>query len=250
MPSAFVILRLLKLSESIAKLGQPLTYRRAWRRIRRILYPVPMTPLLAKIDRERLGALREECGSLPPNAPALWRHYSKYLDLQARLPINIRRAQDLNLQRLPPQEIMDIGCGGGFFLFVAQALGHHGLGLDVAGIPVFDGLVALLGVDRRNHRITAFEPLPDFGRRFDLITAFATAFHGGREDSWRWGPREWDLFISDLKGHLAPGGRIFFELNAAYEGKYFTPEILEVFLRQMVRWKRKRSLFAALAVGE
>ena len=244
MPSAFVILRLLKLSESIAKLGQPLTYRRAWRRIRRILYPVPMTPLLAKIDRERLGALREECGSLPPTAPALWRHYSKYLDLQARLPINIRRAQDLNLQRLPPQEIMDIGCGGGFFLFVAQTLGHHGLGLDVAGIPVFDGLVELLGVDRRNYRITAFEPLPDFGRKFDLITAFATAFHGGREDSWRWGPREWDFFISDLEGHLEPGGRIFFELNAAYDGKYFTPDILEVFLRHNGALERGSVLFS------
>ena len=208
MPSAFVILRLLQLSESIAKLGQPLTYRRAWRRIRRILYPVPMTPLLAKIDRERLGALQEECGSLPPTAPALWRHYSKYLDLQARLPINIRRAQDLNLQRLPPQEIMDIGCGGVFFLFFAQTLGHHGLGLDVAGIPVFDGLVELLGVDRRNYRITAFEPLPDFGRKFDLITAFATAFHGGREDSWRWGPGNGSL--SPISGTSNPG-RIFFD---------------------------------------
>jgi SAM-dependent methyltransferase len=138
---------------------------------------------------------------------------------------------------------MDIGCGGGFFLFVAQALGHHGLGLDVAGIPVFDGLVELLGVDRRNYRITAFEPLPDFGRKFDLITAFATAFQGGREDSWRWGPREWDFFISDLEGHLAPGGRIFFELNAAYEGKYFTPEILEVFLRHDGALERGNVLF-------
>src|SRR5262249_11926186 len=74
MPPAFVILRLLKLSESIAKLGQTLTYRRAWRRIRRVLYPVPMAQLLAKIDRERLVALREKYGSLPPTVPALWRH--------------------------------------------------------------------------------------------------------------------------------------------------------------------------------
>jgi SAM-dependent methyltransferase len=235
---------MLKLSESIAKLGQPLTYRRTWRRIRRILHPIPMAPLLAKIDQDRLGALRAECGSLPPTAPALWRHYSKYLDLEGRLPINIRRAQDLNLQRLPPQEILDIGCGGGFFLFVAQALGHHGLGLDVAGIPVFDGLVDLLGVERRNYRVTAFEPLPDFGRKFDLITAFATAFHGRREDSWRWGPTEWDFFISDLEAHLEPGGRIFFDLNAAYDGKYFTPDILEVFVRHHGALERGSVLFS------
>jgi SAM-dependent methyltransferase len=235
---------MLKLSESIAKLGQPLTYRRTWRRIRRILHPVPVAPLLAKIDQDRLSALRAECGSLPPTAPALWRHYSKYLDLKGRLPINIRRAQDLNLQRLPPQEILDIGCGGGFFLFVAQALGHHGLGLDVAGIPVFDGLVDLLGVERRNDRIAAFEPLPDFGRKFDLITAFATAFHGRREDSWRWGPAEWDFFISDLEAHLESGGRIFFDLNAAYDGKYFTPDILEVFVRHSGALERGSVLFS------
>jgi len=28
--------------------------------------------------------------------------------------------------------VVDIGCGGGFFLFVAQAFGHRGLGLDIA----------------------------------------------------------------------------------------------------------------------
>ena len=165
-----------------------------------------------------------ECGSLPPTAPPLWRHYAKYLDLEKRLPINIQRAQDLNLQRLPPQEILDIGCGGGFFLFVAQALGHRGLGLDVAGIPVFDGLVDLLGVDRRDYRITAFEPLPDFGRKFDLIAAFATAFHGGKEDSWRWGPAEWDFLIFGSEAAPQARGQIFFDLNAAYDGKYYTPD--------------------------
>ncbi|MEP6601309.1 MAG: class I SAM-dependent methyltransferase [Nitrospirota bacterium] len=213
------------------------------RRLKRMLHPVPIAPLLAKIDQDRLAVLRTEYGSLPETAPALWRHYAKYLDLQKRLPINIRRAQDLKLQRLPPQRILDIGCGGGFFLFVAQALGHQGLGLDVAGIPVFDGLVDLLGVERRDYKITAFERLPDFGRKFDLITAFATAFHGGREDAWRWGPDAWDFFISDLERQLAPGGKIFFELNAAYEGNYFTPEIRAVFDRHDGAVERGRILF-------
>ncbi len=197
-----------------------------------------MAPLLARIDQERLAALRAEQGSLPPDAPALWRHYAKYLDVEDRLPLNIRRAQDLKLQRMPPLEILDIGCGGGLFLFVAQSLGHRGLGLDVGGIPVFDGLIDLLGIERRNYRVSAFEALPNCGRRFDLITAFATAFHGGREDSWRWGAREWDFFISNLEQHLEPNGRIFFDLNAAYKGKYFTPEILEVFLKHEATMER------------
>ncbi len=247
MGATLVTLRALKLSQSIAKLGQTLTYRRAWRRIQRALHPIPIGPLLTRIDQDRLVALRSEYGSLPPTAPALWRHYAKYLDLEKRLPINIQRAQELNLQRVPSLKILDIGCGGGFFLFVAQSLGHCGLGFDVEGIPVFDGLVELFGVERRNYRITAFEPLPDFGGKFDLITAFATAFHGGREDSWRWGPEEWDFFISDLKRHLEPGGRIFFDLNAAYDGEYFTPEIREVFLRHDGKLERGNVLFAPRA---
>lgn len=188
-----------------------------------------MAPLLAQVDQERFRALCARCGSLPENAPPLWRHYAKYLELETRLRINIQRAQDLNLQHLSRQEILDIGCGGGYFLFVVKSLGHRGLGIDLVGTPVFDGLIDLLGVERRDYRVRGFEQLPDLGRRFDLITAFATAFQGSRNDSWRWGPAEWDFFISDLKRHLKPSGRIFLDLNAAYDGNYYTPKILAVF---------------------
>ena len=233
----------LKLSHAIAKLGQPLTYRRARRKLRRTLHPVPIDPLLAKIDPGRLQALQAELASPPPDAPALWRHYAKYLEVEKRLEINIERAQDLDLDRTPPQQILDLGCGGGFFIFVARHLGHDGLGLDVPGLPVFDGLIELLQVERRVHRITAFEPLPDLGRKFNLITAFATAFQGGKEDSWRWGAAEWDFFLNDLRSHLEPGGKIFLDLNAAYDGGYYTPEILQVFVRHGGRVERGQILF-------
>ena len=231
-------------SQRIAKLGQPLTYRRAWRRAQRVLHPVRMAPLVAKIDQDRLPGLRARYDSLSSDSPGLWHHYSKYLDVKRHLRLNVRRAQDLNLHRLPPRKILDIGCGGGFFLFVAQALGHRGLGLDVGGIPVFDDLADLLGIQRIEYKIRNFEALPDFGQKFDLITAFATAFHGGREDSWRWSEQGWDFFLADLKRHLSPGGRIFFDLNAAYGGEYYTTEILNVFLRHGGVIERSNVLFS------
>ena len=233
----------MKLSHKLLKLVQPLTYRRTWRRIRRILHPIPVGPLLAKIDPAKLRALQAEHGAPPPDAPPGWRHYAKYLELEKYLRLNIRRVQDLNLHRSPPKEILDIGCGGGFFLFVAQDQGHTGLGFDTGDIPVFDGLVDLLGVERVVYKIEAFEPLPDFGRKFDLITAFSTAFHGGREDSWRWGPKEWEFLVADLERHLKPAGQIFFGLNPAYQGNYYTPEILEVFLRRGAAVERENVLF-------
>jgi len=233
-----------KISESIAKVAQPLTYRRAWRRARRLLHPVPVRPMLAKIDPSGLRELRDQFVSLPADAPGLWRHYAKYLEIEKHVRQNVRRAQDLNLHRVPPSNILDIGCGGGFFLFVAQNLGHRALGLDVAGIPIFDRLIELLGVERIVHRVTGREPLPDLNEKFDLITSYATAFHGGREDDWRWGAEEWDFFLRDLKGRLKPGGRIFFELNAAYGGKYYTPEILAVLCEHGGEVERGQVLFS------
>ena len=233
----------MKLSHKIAKLFQPLTYRRSWRRMRRVLHPIPLRPLLAKVDQERLRKLKAELGNPPAEAPASWRHYAKYLDLEKYLELNIRRAQDLDLHLAAPKDILDIGCGGGFFLFVAQAQGHRGLGFDTGGIPVFDELVDLLGVERTIYRIKQFEPMPDFGRKFDLITAFSTAFHGGKDNSWRWGAKEWAFLIDDLAKHLKPGGQIFFGLNPAYAGEYYTPEILEVFLRRGAKVERENALF-------
>ncbi len=233
----------MKLTHKIGKLFQALTYRRSWRRVRRVLHPIPLRPLLAKIDANRLRNLQAELGSPPPDAPASWRHYSKYLELDKYLRLNIRRVQDLDLHLTTPKEILDIGCGGGFFLFVAQSQGHRGLGFDTGGIPVFDALVDLLRAERVIYRIKAFEPLPDFGRKFDLITAFSTAFHGGKDNSWRWGAKEWEFLVADLERHLKPGGRIFFGLNPAYGGEYYTPEILEVFKRREASVERENVLF-------
>ncbi len=114
--------------------------------MRRIIYPIRTASLLEKIDQTRLGVLRAQVDNLPSNAPAYWQHYGKYLDVGKRLRINVERAQDLNLHRSPPLDILDIGCGGGFFLFIAESLGHRALGIDIAGIPVFDGLIDLLKV--------------------------------------------------------------------------------------------------------
>jgi len=231
------------LSHKIAKFFQAEFYRRTWRRIQRFVHPISMRSLLHRIDQQRLRILEERHGSPPPDAPESWRHYAKYLNLKKWLRINVRRVQDLNLHRAAPQDILDIGCGPGFFLFVAQSRGHRGLGLDIPGMPIFDDLVELFGVERIIHRIEMLQPLPDLGRKFDLITAFSTAFHGGGKLSGRWGPREWDFFISDLERHLKPGGRIFFGLNPAYDGNFYTPEILDLFLRHGAKVERERVLF-------
>ena len=211
--------------------------------MRRRLSPIRTASLLQKIDQERLRALQQQYGLWSPTATAGWPDYAKYLDLNTYLPLNIRRVQDLNLQSGPPLDILDIGCGAGYFLFVAQAQGHRGLGLDVAGIPVFDAMIDLLEVRRIAYTIKAFEPMPDLGSKFDLITGFSTSFHGKREHSWCWDAQEWDFFITDLKRHLKPSARIFFGLNPTDGDNYYTRETLDVFSRHGAEVERENVLF-------
>ena len=42
---------------------------------------------------------------------------SKYADVEHWLKINLPRVRDLKLDRSPPKQILDLGCGAGFFLF-------------------------------------------------------------------------------------------------------------------------------------
>lgn len=235
----------MKLSHKLAKIVQPLTYRRAWRKALRALHPVPLAPLLAKIDPARLQAFRDEHIAAAKSYASYRQHYVKYLDVEKHLKLNIERVQDLQLHRSPPQHVLDIGCGGGFFLFILQHLGHTGIGIDTDEIPMFTDLIELLGVERKIVTVRAFESLPDFGAKFDLITAFSTAFHGSVGQDWRWGVPEWEFFLDDLTQHLAPGGRIFFGLNPAYAGDFYTAEMLQLFLERNALIERENVLFPA-----
>jgi SAM-dependent methyltransferase len=126
--------------------------------------------LLDKIDISRLREIQKRHASSTDR-------YAKYAEIERWLKINVARARDLELDRAAPQTILDLGCGAGFFLFVAKQFGHSGLGLDVDDFPVPNELIDLFRVERKVWRIRAFQPLPDLGRKFDLITAFSTAFN-------------------------------------------------------------------------
>src|SRR5213075_664678 len=120
-------------------------------------------PFLAKIDNRRLREIqRRYAGSSD--------RYAKYADVEHWLKINLPRVRDLKLDRSPPKQILDLGCGAGFFLFLARQFGHRGVRVDVDDFPLSNELIDLFGVERVTWRIRAHRPLPDFSRKFDLIT--------------------------------------------------------------------------------
>lgn len=227
-----------KLSHKIGKLFSREGYVRGWRRFERKLHPIPLRPLLENLDQERIREIRARYKDSPVQV-------SKYADVEAWMKTNIERVQDLHINRLPPQDILDLGCGGGFFVYICQQLGHRALGLDMEGFSLYPELIQLFGVERRIHEIKAFKPLPDLGRKFDWITAFSTGFNR-HEDKTLWTPNEWDFFLDDVKQHLAPGGKVFIGLNPGQGGWYYTDELRDFFISRGALVERERVFFPNL----
>src|SRR5437763_12142526 len=160
----------MKLSRKILKFTNPLTYRRGWRRAQRSIFRVPLQPMLAKIDNERAREIQQRYAGSTAK-------YAKYANVDPWLRLNRERVQDLKLHRSAPKRVLDLGCGGGFFLFILKKLGHSVLGLDIDQAPLFAELLDVFVVPRVVWRINAFEPLPDLGQKFDWITAFSINFN-------------------------------------------------------------------------
>src|SRR6478672_5733501 len=95
----------------------------------------------------------------------------KYLEIERWMEINLKRVRDLGLDLGGRKRVLDIGCGTGYFLYICQYLGQEALGLDLDEEPGFRDMVNLLGVKRVIWRIEAYQPLPDLGHKFDVITA-------------------------------------------------------------------------------
>jgi len=222
----------MKLYRKLAKLARWETYRRGWRRAQRSVFRLPFGPVLAGIDQNRLTEIQKRYAG------------AKYADVDQWLRVNRERVQDLKLHRSPPQRVLDLGCGGGFFLFILKRLGHSVLGLDVDESPLFNELLEVFRVPRTVFRIQPFESLPNLQQQFDWVTAFSIGFDRYRATNSRWGPGEWDFLLRDLQIRLAPGGKIYLTLNPLPNGDYLTPELRQFFSSRGADIERERIFFA------
>ena len=225
----------MKLSHKLAKLGRTESYKRTWRRLQRTFHPIPVRSFLAALDQRRVRDIQERYAASPVQI-------AKYADVERWLKFNMERVQDLQLHRAPPQDILDLGCGGGFFLFICQQLGHRCLGLDLEWFPLFTDLLDLFQVERKTWEIKAYQPLPNLERRFDWITAFSTGFNRVKKVPWR--VAEWDFFLADLQRHLKPNGKMFFALNPEGKGgRYYDEELRQFFVERGALVERERIFF-------
>ncbi len=168
--------------------------------------------------------------------------WPKYLDLDRWIGVNIRRIRQLELDVARPKRILDLGCGAGYFLHIAQLLGHSGVGLDMDRLAMFREITRLLGVRRVVEQIQAFRPLPNFGQNFDVITAFMICFNNHKMPGL-WGVREWEFFLDDLAKHLTPRGRVWLELNQEYDGTFYTPPLKKFFEKRGAKIDEQKVTF-------
>jgi SAM-dependent methyltransferase len=117
--------------------------------------------------------------------------------------------------------ILDLGCGPGYFMAVARALGHDCSGADVpeayftpAEREVYEELLTAMHCNshRTSLLVERFVPLPMRNEEYDLITAFWICFNRHRQSD-EWGCEEWRFFVEDALRCLRNNGRLYLELN-------------------------------------
>jgi SAM-dependent methyltransferase len=200
-------------------------------------FPLTTKRVIETIDPVRFEQIRKQYAVVNPGAD-----WPKYLDLDRWIGINIRRIRQIELDLARPKRILDLGCGAGYFLYIAQLVGHSGVGLDMDRLSMFREVTRLLGVRRVVQRIEAFRPLPDFGQKFDLVTAFMICFNNHKmPDLWK--VPQWEFFLEDLAKHLTPRGRVWLELNEEYDGTFYTPELKEFFQKRGARINEQKVIF-------
>jgi SAM-dependent methyltransferase len=209
----------------------------------RLIHPVNKRRILDDIDWIQFRDLRHKY-PYQPGSPQI----NRFEDIAYWIDINVERAQDLWLDRAPPLRILDLGSGAGYFLYVCKHFGHDVLGFDTDSEPLFGATTELLGVQRVIGRIERQTPLPDFGRKFNLVTAHRVCFQriGKVRDGIEWSPADWEFFINDIRSRfLEPNGRLLLDFNPRPDGSsFFTPELRKFFLSQGARIFRSKALLA------
>ncbi|MGI9087825.1 MAG: class I SAM-dependent methyltransferase [Chthoniobacterales bacterium] len=233
----------MRLFHKLKKLGDPRLLqsmrKHAGRAIlkRRLVFRVDADRIISSIDRQGFRAIHDRHAVENPG-----QEWPKYLDLKKWVRTNLLRVGALHLDYGRRRRVLDIGSGAGYFLYICKWFGHDPVALDIDEVPMYPEMTRLLGLKRIIWRVEAFQPLPDLGARFDLITAFMICFNGHKSDAL-WGPREWDFFLIDLRCRLKPRGRIWLEFNREFDGEFMNEELREFFRSRGAETSEQKVIF-------
>jgi len=170
---------------------------------------VTLDELLQDVDVAKLEGLIARYKHGPDKNPSWlkflnWRQYGRdAIDWAERVWLDRRACRTL--------DVLDVGCGIGYFVLAASVLGPRATGLDIDD-PFYAEAWDILGVDVVRHGIVAGEDIPV--GEFDMITMFGFGLPRQRKD----GPSAatWEAYaqmVGELLGHLRPGGLWYASIN-------------------------------------
>ena len=163
--------------------------------------------VLSKVDISKLEKLKQKYS----------KNDLKYLNYSFEIPYKMTWAtRYLMLEFQQKKDILDLGCGPGWFPFIAKHFGHN---VKCCDIPNEAGESAILfeeilhALDLKKDYpfyIKPQEKIPSKIGRFDIITGLGMAFHHG------WHINDWYFFLDDIiYNHLKPNTDccIYFQVN-------------------------------------
>ena len=163
---------------------------------------------LEDLDQSAFEKFRRSTGELRE-------HKLNYADVELWLARSWKAARRLGLDTSPPLDVLDIGIGPGYFLYVCQQLGHRS-SASTARATIRSGRRSVNGsasqCGRAHYRAVQLLPATELGT-FDLVTAFRAQFNFNKEAKRLWNLDEWNFFLDDLRDHIMrPNGRVALKL--------------------------------------
>ena len=197
--------------------------------------------IIKSIDFERFKSYQDKYRNSSP-----YPGYSKYLNIEDWMESKLLEVYKLGLNKSSKLDILDIGTGAGYFPYICNCYGHNSMALDLGTTEMYNDIIKLLNVVRKDHEIKSFEKLPDLGRKFDLITAFSICFNN-HDTPELWNIKEWNFFLKDLANHhLKENGKVYLVLNPERNNKYYDNKLHNFFIEHGAKVDRARVYFKNL----
>jgi SAM-dependent methyltransferase len=176
----------------------------------------PWLPLLERTLRPLSGAMAElqaRRAALIADDP---RGHGKHYDVVFWIMNECHAVKQLALDTAPPQSVLDIGCGVGRMAFLCREFGHEVVSIDLE-TPQQEEIASVLGVKREVVRVEPHVPLPDFGKRFSVVTTLGPMFNylpSGPGEQMYWSLDQWRFLLADLMwNQMTYPAWLYFDLN-------------------------------------
>ena len=155
--------------------------------------------------------------------------FSKYLDWKYWMIEKVKLIHLLELHRNKKKlEILDLGTGTGYFPLACKYYGHEAEALDLGDNEMYNSLLRLFKINRKEARICRYKKLPKFDKKFDLVTAFMVCFNEDKKGLWS--EKEWEFFLNNLNENvLKKEGSFVMLLNNYGDIEPYSPDLKKYF---------------------